>query len=115
MTGSQQAGVLPLYPLSKWPFWCVKHPPPRSLGLALRRVLGHAVRDLRDHIQPNDLQLLSDGGKRSIGFAAGLCQELLLKDTGPLVGWAPIDDVSTLRPVIERELEVVLGEDYTEY
>ena len=50
----------------------LKHLPPRSLGLALRRALGHAARDLRDHIQPKDLQLVSDGGKRSIGFTAGL-------------------------------------------
>ena len=50
----------------------LKHLPPRSLGLALRRALGHAARDLRNHIQPKDLQLVSDSGKRGIGFTAGL-------------------------------------------
>jgi len=50
----------------------LKHLPPRNLGLALRRALGHAARDLRDHIKPPDLQLISDGGKRGIGFTAAL-------------------------------------------
>jgi hypothetical protein len=40
-------------------------------------------------------------------------QELLLKDTGPRVGWASIDDENTLRPLIARELEVASREAYT--
>jgi hypothetical protein len=40
-------------------------------------------------------------------------QELLLKDTGPRVGWAAIDDENTLRPLIARELEVAAREAYT--
>ena len=50
----------------------LKYLPPRSLGLVLRRALGHAARDQRDHITPTDLQLISDGGKRGIGFTADL-------------------------------------------
>jgi len=40
-------------------------------------------------------------------------QELLLKDTGPRVGWASIKDENTLRPLIARELELASREAYT--
>jgi ATP-dependent Lon protease len=49
--GQKPAGALPSYPSRRGRSGEVEALPPRSLGLALRRALGHAARDQRDHIQ----------------------------------------------------------------
>ena len=46
----------------------LKYLPPRSLGLVLRRALGHAARDQRDHIEASDIQVSGELPPRSIGF-----------------------------------------------
>ncbi|WP_101049070.1 AAA family ATPase [Macromonas nakdongensis] len=48
----------------------LKDLPPRSLGLALRRALGRAAREERDHIQVSDLPATSAPSRRGIGFMA---------------------------------------------
>lgn len=44
--------------------------PPRSVGLALRRALGRAARDERDHIQIIDLPAIHDASRKGMGFLA---------------------------------------------
>ena len=46
----------------------LKHLPPRSLGLALRRALGRAARQERNHIEASDIQVSGELPPRSIGF-----------------------------------------------
>ena len=42
--------------------------PPRSLGLALKRALGRAAREERDHIRVSDLPDMSSPNRKPIGF-----------------------------------------------
>lgn len=44
--------------------------PPRSLGLALKRALGRAAREERDHILVSDLPALSGATRKPMGFMA---------------------------------------------
>ena len=48
----------------------LKNLPPRSLGLALKRALGRAAREERDHIQVCDLPDLSAATRKPMGFTA---------------------------------------------
>jgi ATP-dependent Lon protease len=42
--------------------------PPRSLALVLRRALGRAAREQRDHVLASDLAMTSNTARRGIGF-----------------------------------------------
>ena len=44
--------------------------PPRSVGLALKRALGRAAREERDHILVSDLTALSSATRKPMGFTA---------------------------------------------
>jgi ATP-dependent Lon protease len=48
----------------------LKRLPPRSLGLALKRALGRAAREERDHIRVCDLPDLSAATRKPMGFTA---------------------------------------------
>ena len=48
----------------------LKNLPPRTLGLALKRALGRAARDERDHIRVCDLPDLSAATRKPLGFTA---------------------------------------------
>jgi ATP-dependent Lon protease len=43
---------------------------PRSLGLALKRALGRAAREERDHIRVSDLPDMSSPTRKPMGFMA---------------------------------------------
>jgi ATP-dependent Lon protease len=48
----------------------LKNLPPRTLGLALKRGLGRAAREERDHIQVCDLPALASSPRKAMGFVA---------------------------------------------
>lgn len=48
----------------------LKNLPPRTLGLALKRALGRAARDERDHIRVCDLPALGSSPRKAMGFVA---------------------------------------------
>jgi ATP-dependent Lon protease len=48
----------------------LKNLPPRTLGLALKRALGRAAREERDHIQVCDLPALASSPRKAMGFVA---------------------------------------------
>lgn len=48
----------------------LKNLPPRTLGLALKRALGRAAREERDHIQVCDLPALNSSPRKAMGFVA---------------------------------------------
>ena len=48
----------------------LKNLPPRTLGLALKRALGRAAREERDHIQVCDLPALASSTRKAMGFVA---------------------------------------------